>query len=513
MIGISNTVAYNGLAGVTIEGETALHNTVTRNVIYQNGGLPIDWTGVTPPTGPLSPPTLTSYSFEDNTLRGSASEGHRVEVFANPSAEPAGTIFLGDVVADAHGVFTLSLNTQPPLPCLVATATDLDGTTSEFSSSFVPFAATNDSPTTLGQFTTLTATILMSGDISYTWAFGDGDISSGAVVTHTYPDIGFYTAMVTASNSVNVLTATTTITITGHELYLPLVLCNHTTSPRTIVVTSSPRTVVVTSLDDSGPGTLRQALLDAQPADVITFDSSTFPPTSPVTISLQSELPEITANDLTIDASNAGIVLDGSEVSGGLYAGSGLVINGANGVTIRGLQILNFPGDGVFLLGSTTNATIGGDRLTGTAPLGQGNLISRNGGNGIELFGSGTTGNRMMGNYIGTDLTGSVAQGNARNGVQVAQGASDTIIGGNTSGTGNLISGNGANGVVLVGQRNVVKGNHIGTGAGGALALGNGGVGVLISLGATGNVVGGETQEARNIISGNDFGSVPRQLR
>jgi YD repeat-containing protein len=75
-------------------------------------------------------------------------------------------------------------------------------------------AATNDSPTLAGQLTTLTATVTAGTNVAYTWAFGDGEMGSGSVVTHTYLDAGVYTAVVTASNSVSVLTATTTVTIT-----------------------------------------------------------------------------------------------------------------------------------------------------------------------------------------------------------------------------------------------------------------------------------------------------------
>ncbi len=86
--------------------------------------------------------------------------------------------------------------------------------------------AANDSPTVLGNPTTLTATVIAGSHVSYTWAFGDGAPGSGAVVTHTYPAVGVYTAVVTASNPVSELTATTTVTITGpgFSIYLPVVM-------------------------------------------------------------------------------------------------------------------------------------------------------------------------------------------------------------------------------------------------------------------------------------------------
>ena len=80
-------------------------------------------------------------------------------------------------------------------------------------------------------------------------------------------------------------------------------------------VTAAPAaTITVTSTADSGPGTLRQALLDAPSGDTITFDPAVFPPGSPVTITLTSRLPHITQGNLTIDASDAGVILDGGSI-------------------------------------------------------------------------------------------------------------------------------------------------------------------------------------------------------
>ena len=92
-------------------------------------------------------------------------------------------------------------------------------------------------------------------------------------------------------------------------------------SPTPIQLPATPtpapqgRTLLVTNADDSGPGTLRQALQDAQNGDTITFDPAIFPPDAPVTIFIASELPHIRQGNLTIDASNAGVILDGSNIT------------------------------------------------------------------------------------------------------------------------------------------------------------------------------------------------------
>jgi len=87
-------------------------------------------------------------------------------------------------------------------------------------------AASNDSPTVLGQPTTFTATVTTGTNLSYAWDFDDGNSGSGVVVTHTYGTAGTYTATVTVSNLVYSDTVTTVVTIkeSHHSLYLPVVL-------------------------------------------------------------------------------------------------------------------------------------------------------------------------------------------------------------------------------------------------------------------------------------------------
>jgi hypothetical protein len=91
----------------------------------------------------------------------------------------------------------------------------------------------------------------------------------------------------------------------------------------TATITPIPKgkTIIVTTADDSGPGTLRQAMRDAKPGDTITFDPNIFLPENPTTIFLKNEdqdsaLPNLLQGGLTIDASNAGVILDGSAIQG-----------------------------------------------------------------------------------------------------------------------------------------------------------------------------------------------------
>ena len=206
--------------------------------------------------------------------------------------------------------------------------------------------------------------------------------------------------------------------------------------------TIPPTTIVVSSSADSGSGTLRQALLDATMSDVITFDSGVFPPEAPVTISLVKPLPGLSQGHLTIDASNAGVILDGSKITEPELV-HGLTIF-SNGNTIRGLQIMGFSEVGIGLLGGARHNLIGGDRGIGAGPLGQGNLLSGNGFFGIGIWSEDTAFNTIIGNYIGTDLSGLNPLANLQGGIIIDLSAHDNVIGPN-----NIIAHNNGDGIAI----------------------------------------------------------------
>ncbi|MFN2146193.1 MAG: cellulase family glycosylhydrolase [Anaerolineales bacterium] len=190
--------------------------------------------------------------------------------------------------------------------------------------------------------------------------------------------------------------------------------------------------IVVENTEDSGPGSFRQALLDAQSGDTITFDPEVFDPANPATIFLLSELPEINHHFLTIDASNAGVILDGSQSNA-----DGFTIN-SEWNSIMGLHIINFPGTGIVLNEFSAKfasfSKIGGDPNQGAGPLGQGNLIS---GNNAGIILDMAQFNKITGNQIGVEMGG--IKGNEQSGI--------FFIGlsmGNIIGPDNIITNNGA---------------------------------------------------------------------
>ena len=173
------------------------------------------------------------------------------------------------------------------------------------------------------------------------------------------------------------------------------------------------------------------------------------------------------------------------------------------GTSESGTAALSNSNNGISLYGNALRNQVGG------TATGARNVISGNGGSGVYLYGSGTTGNLVQGNYIGTDTNGRLAIPNAGDGVTV-NGAPANTIGGASGGAGNLLSGNSQGGVSLKGvgaANNLVQGNYIGTDASGRLALGNLFSGVTI-FGANNNLVGGTTSGARNVISANKLSGV-----
>jgi hypothetical protein len=187
--------------------------------------------------------------------------------------------------------------------------------------------------------------------------------------------------------------------------------------------------MLVTSPADSGSGTLRQAMLDAQSGDTITFDPAIFPPDAPVTVFTASELPHIRQGNLTIDASNAGVILDGSKSTNptGEWVTGLQIVDSASNI-IRGMRITNFSGPGIAIAGDSQYNLIGGDRSIGNGPFGQGNMLTFNE-IGIHLKHNGNSVNTVTGNLIGTDLSGTAALGNSYSGVFISESAHKNTIG------------------------------------------------------------------------------------
>ena len=168
--------------------------------------------------------------------------------------------------------------------------------------------------------------------------------------------------------------------------------------------------------------------------------------------------------------------------------------------------------NGILVTGGSNRIGTNGD---GIADAAERNVISGNLFDGVRINRATATYNVVAGNFIGTDVTGTVGMGNSSRGVELIGGAQLNVIGTNGDGVAddderNVLSDN-VTGVYIVGDltdNNVVAGNFIGTNANGSAALGNRTNGVVITSGAANNVIGtngdgtGDAAE-RNVISAN----------
>ena len=226
----------------------------------------------------------------------------------------------------------------------------------------------------------------------------------------------------------------------------------------------------------------------AESDDTIVFDVAVFPPSQPATILLASSLPFLATGGDTVDGSQAGVIVDGVSQTFDCFP-----VSSADN-TIKGLEIEGCRTALALERGAQSN-------IIGGAGEGEGNVISAND-QGILFAGEGTDSNQVMGNLIGTDDSGTRRRAN-RVGVMIGNGARDNVIGGSGVGERNVISGQTAVGVTISGSSNLVTGNYIGTDITGTVSVPNEMEGIWITDGAQGNVIGGAGTGEGNVISGN----------
>ena len=303
-----------------------------------------------------------------------------------------------------------------------------------------------------------------------------------------------------------------------------------------------PLTNVVTSTADAGPGSLRAAIYYAtdHPGSIVKFNIPTGDPgysNGVFNIHLTGHLPPLVANGMVIDGSTQPgfinkplIVVDASQIipetftsdtvliyslsnqlknisfTGFDWNGLTLVYADATNNTISGCWLgLDFSGtnaapnayQGILIAGGASRNIVGGTNALAR------NVISGNSQYGIFITDSNTTGNVVLGNYIGTSASGSNALANGKSGVIIGGGAANNVIGSTNSSGRNFLSGNTEYGIYLTNTTgNVILGNYLGVNAIGTAALGNVLSGVAL-FGGTQNIIGGAGAGAGNVLSGN----------
>lgn len=164
--------------------------------------------------------SLSNWGWEPVTYTASVADGAEVvPVLLNPTGMLTGTaqrtLLLSIASADRiSGTYTglvtvdwIAYGVNNPTPRTVNLELEVMDTVGLM-------RVANSSPTPLGQSTAFTAELSGGDAVLYQWNFGDGQIGSGATPTHTYSTLGFYTARVTATNSLTTVTAAMPVTIT-----------------------------------------------------------------------------------------------------------------------------------------------------------------------------------------------------------------------------------------------------------------------------------------------------------
>lgn len=323
---------------------------------------------------------------------------------------------------------------------------------------------------------------------------------------------------------------------------------------------------VVTNTNDSGAGSLREAITSVNSSSSSQYSGISFAVAGVIT--LASDLPAITKKVLidggtapgyvagntttaplvAVNFANAGsgFNFNSGSAGSGIYALSiygsktnGVTLNASNITLLRNYIGLNLNGaaggnaqDGIYISASSINNIIGANpnSISGLYS----NVISGNTQHGIQIYGS--AGNKIQANAIGTNPAGTSKIANGYNGILVTYYAVDNTIGGiayydsatgqtnNPTGNkgtvpivsiapplGNLISGNTRNGVEINSgaELTVLSGNFIGTNNAGTAAIGNLLDGVLIRNANNNQLIGCTFEDNPfiyyNVLSGNGY--------
>jgi sugar lactone lactonase YvrE len=556
-----NRIAFNRGAGVEVYGpwdsrlpvSTVAGVAITGNSIHANGGLGID---LAPPgtnandargpdaddgpnnrlNFPLLEPVVPGSRRVGGTLSTQPGLACRVEIFASASCDPSGygegQEFVGgaDATSDGRGraAFSAALvralaegefisavliasaqGTSEYSPCVrVSPGADLEvvigaspnpapaGTEVTFT-----IAVTNHGP---GPASKLNLAIALSPRLALVSRSAGCSAGSSGVTTCAWESLApgaLVTATIVATPAFAGAFVVTAAAAAAE--FEPAPGDNQTAY--TMTATAQARTLVVSTISDSGPGSLRAALLEVNAAgtgaDTIVFD---LPGEGVQTIKPESDLPPI----------QGPVVIDGYSQPGARANTQATGTDARIRVAIEGSPPRERPGGGILI--GTGVAT--GLELRAPGCVVRGLAIHSCGQSGVRIdnnhYTAGETPAVIEGCFLGTDALGLEPRGNLQSGIDLRRGAAR--IGGASAAARNLISGNGnrANrtgpGISADSPGPVViLGNLIGTDASGRQPLGNVGDGIELRSSTDGpgaltaTIVGGRGAGEANVIAFN----------
>lgn len=527
--GAENVIANNGTNGISVIDNASVRNDLRDNIIDNNGALGIDLRGSGEDVGEATPNDFNDPDPGPNGLQNfmnltSAESSGRVQgVLRGPNGLYTISIYQLDTCDSSGygeggsnrirlilaatvsgGVYNYDevLSPAPPLGSyLVTQVTDADGNTSEFSEcrqvaeagfvvdSTLDFGDNNPGDGNCESVGTGVCTLRAAieevnalGGGPYTISFDFGalnlvrtiELNSGlpAITTPVFID---------ASTMINA-TCPTGTSAANHRLVLD--------------GTNAPDDGLTLASTASG-STIRGFEIRNFPGDGIQVDGDDN---------------VIACNTLTNNFQGVNVNGNSNRVGGTARSERNVIINSGrwglrlgNSATLNKVQgnFIGVAGDGATAAGNGDSGVFlsggGSNRIGGSVGFAA-NVISANGLHGIEID-AGAGNNRIWGNLIGLDVSGSTALGNTGSGIYVNS-ANSNEIGGDSDSKRNVIAANGGNGIFLNSSSNVIQRNYIGTDINGLIDLGNSSMGIRVIDGDT-NLIGGDDPADANLISGN----------
>ena len=557
--GEANLIAFNSGIGVNVSN-ASIGVQISENLIYSNGGLGIDLggDGVTQnDTGDADTGANNLQNFPivtyatilngnltvHGSLNSTPNTTYRIEVFANDAADPTGygegQMYLGSFNVTTDSAGNANFDNVPnnanvlnvavtPGKMISATATNLTTKdTSEFArcdSAVAPaiiVTPTSDMTTYKDNHQEATFTVALAS-------------APAANVSIVITSLNTYEGMlVSGTNLVSSITLTFTPTNYGPQTVTVagvnngLIESNIVYTVATAAATSSDLNynglkADNVSLTNINTNTFNTIWVDTN-SDTIDGDTSSLlnlfynrGPDGKISLREAITAANNTPNGPGPDGKGANdciyfnITPDAANPTDShtITVASGLP-NLTDSVTIDGTTDPHFAGTPIIELdGENAGSTAMGINIRSPYNIIRGLVINRFSRYGIWIINSHNT---VVGCYIGTDVTGTIAQPNGWTyetvtnvlccGIYVS--GDYTTIGGSTAADGNVISGNMYAGIVVNSSNNTITGNYVGVDATGNVAMGNTQEGIIIYSTYTGNTIGGTTTGAGNVISGN----------
>ena len=500
--GGQNNLIQGNFVGAGADGTTPVGNLVHGIDVRSSNGF----------MAPLGPPQANEPGVSNNLIGGTLAGGGNliefngqagVAVFGNP-VSASGQPNVGNAI-EGNSVFENGRNFQgassKPLPLLGIDLTNGstyprdDGITANDSNGH---GAPNDpnnfqnfpvlsTATRSSSMTTINGTLSAAANTTYRVEFFFNDPDPLGLPGEGQQFIGFTNVMTDSGGSATIAATLPSVGNTGQVITATATDPLGNTSEFSASIPAPLPSFIVTNINDTGDGSLRQVLTDANAFPGVQTITFNIPGSGPHEIVPSTQLPTIT-QPVVID----GYSQPGSSVNTQAHSDDAVITIGLSGVgnnIDRGLD---------FGTGS------GGSSVRGLAFTGfQESAINVT-----------SDGNTFAGNFIGAGLDGKGIS--PFNGLSLSA-SSNNVVGGSAPADRNVIDGNVHDGVFVAGtggtstsDNNVIRGNFIGLNAANTAGKVNG-IGVFVSL-AHGTVIGGAGPGEGNVIDANVFAGIALDL-